>query len=336
MSLKRVSRAQLPRSTGPACVLLFGLGGAFGCSAYPTFRDVPINCKVDTEPYTAYEFDPNTVPPEARCDRDSTPDAGQIAAQVELIEGGGRCDSHQALVLRVSHNNDWGANCQFTSFVTDHLTNPDGSWQYFPRDESPWEGLSFWARAPGNTSKGFTLSLDDANTWDSKAGVGAHCKIYNAADGGLGGSTINAAIDPTTNQVVSGSAIASRLPDECGNNKGNSYTDVVTVTSEWAFYTIPWNQFTQQAYPNRVPNSVLTETGNVPGTGLLPNKLFGLSLRPAKEAPFELWIDQMRFYRKKGHGPGADAGSDALAASADAGLNAPAAGADAEPDATQM
>ena len=331
--------ARLRPRARPTCalVVLLGLGGAFGCSAYPTLRDVAIDCKVDTEPYTAYEFDPNTVVPDVVCDGDSTPDAfptGHYTQNVEPIEGNGRCESTQSLVIRVSHHNDWGINCSFNSFA-DHIVNPDGSWMYTPRDESAWEGLSFWARAPDNTSKGFTLSLDDANTtvYDAKQTPGGHCKNYNAADGGLGGATINAAVDPATGQVISGSAVATRLPDECGNNKTNSYTDVVTVTSEWAFYTIPWNQFTQAAYPNRVPNSILTETGNVPGTGLLTNKLYYLSIRPPKEAPFELWMDKVTFYRKKGHRPGADAGADALAVGADAGPDAPSAGADAGPDA---
>jgi hypothetical protein len=339
MSLKRTSRAQL---VGPACVLLLGLGGAVGCSAYPTFKDAPINCSVDKQ----YEFDPNTVSTDVVCDADSTPDAFPIGHddtdKVRPIEGNGRCESTESVVIRSSHHNDWGINCNFNSFA-DHTVNSDGSWQYVPRDESAWEGLSFWARAPDSSSKGFTLALDDANTTvkDAKSTPGGHCKYYNAVDGGIGGSTINAALDPATGQVVSGSAIASRLPDECGNNKGNSYTDVVAVTSEWAFYTIPWQQFAQQAYPNRVPNSILTETGTVPGTALLTNKLFYLSIRPPKEAPFELWMDKVTFYRKKGHGPdagpnapvaGADAGLDAPATGAEAGLDAPAAGADAEPD----
>ena len=280
MSLKRISRAPLRSPAGPACVLLLGLGGAVGCSAYPTFKDAPINCSVEDQ----YDFDPNTVSAYARCDGDSTPDSSPSTQSTETIEGGGRCGSKESLVLRSSHHNDWGTNCQLTSF--------NG-----PRDESPWEGLSFWARAPDTSSKGFTISLDDASTTDISEG--GKCKKYNATDGGLGGSTINAAADPITGQVISGSAIASRLPDECGNNKGNSYTDVMAVTSEWALYTIPWGQFAQAAYPNRVPNSVLTETGTVPGTGLLTDKLFYLSIRPSKEVDFELWIDKVTFYRKK-------------------------------------
>jgi hypothetical protein len=329
MSLKPASSARFPRSTGPALVLLLGLGGAVGCSAYPTLRDEPINCSADSD----YEFDSNTVSTDMRCDRDSTPDSGQSPPIPAPIEGGGRCGSNQALEISLVHNNDWGAHCPFTSFRTNYVTTDGGVSISLPRDESAWEGLSFWARAPGNVSKGFTVYLDDANTtvMDPNYTPGGHDKIYNAADGGLGGSTINAAVDPATGQVISGAAVASRQPDETGNNKGNSYYVVMLVTSEWVFYTIPWKQFTQQPYPNRVPNSILTETGDVPGTALLTNQLYGLTIGPPKEAPFDLWLDKVTFYRKKGHAP--DAGPDALAAVPDAGLDAPAAGADAVPDA---
>jgi hypothetical protein len=275
MNLQPTSRAQL---VGPACVLLLGLGGAVGCSAYPTLKDVSINCSVENQ----YDFDPSPPSITFACYGDSTPDA---SAGVGV--GGGVCGGPSAQVLISSHNDDWGSTCNGSSFG--------------PLDRSSYDGLSFWARAPDNSSKGFTLSLDDANTtvYDPNSTPGGHCKYYNATDGGIGGSTINAAVDPATGQVISGSAIASRLPDECGNNKGNSYTDVVAVTSEWALYTIPWGQFTQAAYPNRVPNSVLTETGNVPGTGLLTDQLYYLAIRPSKEVAFELWIDKLGFYRKK-------------------------------------
>jgi hypothetical protein len=276
-------------------------------------RDEPINCSADSD----YEFDPNTVPPR-NCSADSTSghdhDAN-IDPALATIEGGGRCRSQQAVVIRLSHYNDWGATCGFY----------DG-WSPSARNEAAYDGLSFWARAAEGTGTGFTLSLEDANTTSTTKG--GNCKEYNAADGGLGGSTINAATDPVTGQVISGSAIATRLPDECGNNKGNSYDYVMSVTHEWVFYTIPWGRFTQAAYPNRVPNSVLS-AGTVPGTGLLTDKLFGVDIRPPKEARFELWIDQLTFYRKKRH----DAGPDVAAAVPDAGLDAPAAGADAEPDA---
>jgi hypothetical protein len=272
-------------------VLLLGLGAAVGCSAYPTFKEVPINCSAEDQ----YEFDPNAVSTSVSCYGDPyTADASQSVAG-----GDGPCGSKSALVLRTSHYNDWGSGCNFYSFAAyDNATTKS-----IPRDEHTWEGLSFWARAGENTSKGFTISLSDAN--NTKIADGGNCKVYSV-DGGTAGQIIVNLTDPNTGQSISGSATASRLPDECGNNRGNGYDFVMTVTSEWAFYTIPWEKFTQWAYPNRVPNPVLTETGTVAGTGLLTSKLFGLGIRPPKEAPFELWIDKLNFYRKKGAG-GVDA-----------------------------
>ena len=272
MNLKPASRAQL---VGPACVLLLGLGGAVGCSAYPTFKDAPINCSVEDE----YDFDPNPPSMTFSCYGDSTPDSS-----VGVGAGGGVCGGQPAIVLRSSHNDDWGSTCNGSSFG--------------PLDRSSYEGVSFWARAPGNTSKGFTISLSDANNTDKS--LGGNCTTYTIPDGGVAGATITTFMDPSNpNTFISGTAIASRLPDECGNNHGNGYDLAMAVTSEWVLYTIPWGRFTQWAYPNRVPNSVLTETGNVPGTGLLTNELFSLAIRPSKEVQFELWIDKLGFYRKK-------------------------------------
>jgi len=285
MSLTRISRAQLARS-GCKCVLLLGLGAMIGCSAYPTFREESVNCAADSD----YEFDPKEVPPR-NCSADST--AGHdhdasIDPALETIEGGGRCGSQQAVVIRLSHYNDWGASCGFY----------DG-WSPIARNEAAYDGLSFWARAPGNTSKAFTLSISDANT--TAVAQGGNCIIYDAVDGGIQGSTITAFQDPTNpGVIISGSGVASRLPDECGNTtRTNAYTYVMSVTAEWAFYTIAFSHFTQAPYANRVPNTVLTEAGDVPGTGLLTSEIFGFDIQPPKETAFELWLDKIRFYRTK-------------------------------------
>ena len=288
---KRISRAQLPR--GLACVLLLGLGGAVGCNAYPTFRDEPINCSVEAE----YEFDPNPPSVSFACYFAATPDASAGASPGQ-IEGEGLCGARSAQVLRSSHCNDWGSTCNGSNF------GPSGS----GIDRSTYEGVSFWARAPGNTSKGFTISLYDANTTD--IGSGGNCRIYTGADGGLQGSTISAFQDPNNpGTTIGGAAIASRFPDECGNNRTDGFDNQMVVTSEWALYTIPFGRFTQTAFPNRVPNSVLTEAGNVPGTGLLTTELWSLSIRPPKEAAFEIWIAKLGFY-KKVQTAGPDAGPD--------------------------
>ena len=70
-----------------------------------------------------------------------------------------------------------------------------------------------------------------------------------------------------------------------------------SAATDWAFYTVPFNRFQQDPKPNRVPNALLTNTGNVPGTGLLTDQLLQLILRMPKEAKAELWIDNLAYYR---------------------------------------
>ncbi len=315
--MRTPSRVRVLRAWPLCAALVLGLGAAVGCGAYSTFKDEPINCSVEDQ----YDFNPLTVSFACYCD--STPDAS-VGVTPETLDGVGLCGTQSAQVLFSNHCNDWGSTC-----------GPNGN--FGPLDESAYEGVSFWARAPGNVSKGFTFSLYDANNTDKSAG--GNCTTYNIADGGVQGATITAFLDPSTGQPISGAAIGSRLPDECGNNHTNSYDYIMAVTSEWALYTIPWADFTQSAYPNRVPNPVLTDVGNVPGTGLLTTQLFSLGIRPPKEAPSALWIDKLGFYRRTRHdagpdiqAPGADARPDVLAVGAEAGLDAPAAGPDAEPD----
>ena len=56
-----------------------------------------------------------------------------------------RCDSHQALEFLAYGNNYWGAGF--------------GDWAHnsAPADGTGYEGISFWARSPGNTDKTFLL-----------------------------------------------------------------------------------------------------------------------------------------------------------------------------------
>jgi hypothetical protein len=296
MRLNRESREQFLRARQLyAGVLLLGLGGTAGCSSEPLYRDEPINCStVEAD----YDFDPMPATFTFSCYYDGTPDGG---GPLNPTVGDGPCGSKSALGFISSHNNDWGSTCNGSTFG--------------PIDRSNYEGFSFWARAAAGTSQGFTFSLYDAN--DTLApdpthpnAPGGHCKNYNATDGGIAGSTTVVVTDPQTNQVLSGVAVASRQPDECGNNKTNSFDYVMAVTNEWALYTIPWSKFTQGAFPNRAPNSVL-DAGTVPGTGLLTTELYSLGIRPPKEAPFELWIDKLSFYRQKLHDAGPDTEPDA-------------------------
>jgi len=336
MSLNRTARAQWTRTdrSGPirtrvlilgvggamgaicAGVMLLGLGGSAGCDKYPTAMDVPVQCSdddgYDVELLADFEDgDKHFWGPsgDTLCNPALPPDAGpnasvvigrdaSLSIAVEPINGDGRCGSTKALVIRSSHCNDWGSLTGFNN-----LGSP-------PKDESAREGISFWARAPGNTTKGFTLLLDDINTAtadpttvEEGSRAPSNCQ---GADGGTQPGQQTVTVVDTSGNVISGNSTGAPLPFQCGN----SYHAVVVVTSNWQFYTIPWAAFTQDAKPNRVPNVDLTQAGPVPGTGLLISKLRYLVLRFPKEAETELWLDNLGFYAKKGSLARWDAGSN--------------------------
>jgi len=96
---------------------------------------------------------------------------------------------------------------------------------------------------------------------------GGHDKIYNAADGGLGGFDDQRGGRSGHKSDHFGLCRCFAQPDETGNNKGNSYYVVMLVTSEWVFYTIPWKQFTQQPYPESGSQFDSDPDWDVPGTG---------------------------------------------------------------------
>lgn len=281
LNLHCISGAARARWAAAAGLGVFVLVTAPACDPYTTLKDVPIDCEADD----GYEFlslnNFDAVDEKVFWGAgDSTPwkvvgSDPNGNALVETISDGPRCDSNAAVVLRTSGNNDWGS-----LFGLNVLS---------PRDASAYEGVSFWARAPGNSTKGFMMLLNDPNTATMDA-VASNCIDLGNNQGAA----------PTTvyveGQAVSTSGAATRpvLPNECGNG----YTATMLVTSEWAFYTVPFGRFQQDPKPNRVPNELLTKVGNVPGTGLLTQELLQLILRMPKEARTELWLDNIAYYRR--------------------------------------
>ncbi len=117
-----------------------------------------------------------------------------------------------------------------------------------PENASGWEGIAFWARAPGGTSKGFTLSLTDDN---SESSATAYCRSY-VGDGGISTQTGGGpnGIDPSTGTPLSGSGTTrAPYPDECGNG----YTVARQVTTEWGLYQVPFSDFKQTRTPIESP-----------------------------------------------------------------------------------
>ncbi|HZL19827.1 MAG TPA: hypothetical protein VFG23_18980 [Polyangia bacterium] len=285
-------------------VLFLTLGGAVGCNAYPTLKNVPIDCTADSAYDIQYVYTFDTTASTmfyGSGDHPSDADVSQMPA-VQSLTDGARCGSTTALLLHTDHNNDWGSLF--------------GIYGFGPRDESAYDGLSFWARAPGDTTKAFTILLDDTNTENlampancsTDAGTtssptdagAAVCKNYCMPDGGTGGATPY--IDSLTGMVVGGTTSAAPPADACGNE----YYVVAQVTGGWQFYTFPFANFRQLAEPNRVPNAHLTETGNLaPLTYLLTSALMGLTFRMPPEADMNLWLSHLGFYRPKAGGDGA-------------------------------
>ena len=329
MSRKRILLVGLPRAAGVAVAstLLLGLGGVFGCSTYPTYKDLPTDCTAE-KGYEFYYSQTNPQDPDLTsldnfqkwfAAADYTPDAGVGAAvsanydattsyvasaQVNPVDlnpaDGSVCGNTSAVVLRASHNNDWGCLFGPYDFGNNHLENASGL-----------EWIAFWARAPGETSKGFTLAFTDENSAAAAASasgsgtIPSYCRNY-IADGGVSTQTGGGpnGIDPSTGTPLSGSGTTrAPYPDECGNG----YNVARQVTTDWRFYLVPFSDFKQTSNPNRVPNLVF-DAGSVPETGLLTSGLRNFVLRMPKAAEVELWLTKLAFYRKNAH---ADAGTDA-------------------------
>ena len=283
---------KLDRSLG---LVFTALVGAIGCARYSTWRDVPVDCTVEAQ----YQLDP-TVPntfafemvgaSAGWASADGSP-GSVMTFEVKTIPEGPRCGSAAALVLTAEKNNDWGSLFGLIPFGK--------------RDESAFEGMSFWARAGYESNTGFTILLDDPNTSNPdapavcSADAGApppppdggykSCKNY-CNDGGTGTGTT----DPGTGMIIPGTVSAAPEPDQCGNG----YATVLTVASDWRFYTIPFSKFFQSSTPNRVPNPALMMKGPIPDNGLRTSELLNLIFRMPKAVRTELWIDNLSFYRK--------------------------------------
>jgi len=289
MRRKRRSGTAWQRARVVSPALVVAVLGGLGCSKYPTLKTQ--SPTVDCAVMNAYDFDPTVID-----DGMHTYGSGDPFADANLTPGhtaipaGSLCEETTALEFQASGHNDWGDLFGFYGFG--------------PRDESAYEGMSFWSRAPGATNKSFTISLDDVNTFASDGTVVVNCTNYNV-DGGNQGPT-QPAVDPNTGIPISGTTNNAPPSNACGN----SYTTTVIVTTDWQLYTIPFTQFRQSAMPSRVPNDKLTEVGTVPGTGLLTNKIMGLVFRMPKAATTDLWLAKMAFYRNKTAGTAGDGGAD--------------------------
>jgi hypothetical protein len=267
-----------------------------------------LNCNAGAQ-YTidvreSYEFsDPLTYYAPWYAAGDFTPGAtisatvanpANLSSQVIMatpIEGSGRCGSHYALLLEAHGHHDWGS-----TFGDYRIGGNYAQGVYFPIDVSQYEGVAFWARDPGYTSrydgpttKSIALNLIDAEgSLGSTTGYGndydgSPCTQYNFDAAAVTSIPMNVATGatPTGSQAVAGLV----LPADACNNA--FYTVPITLTDEWQLYTIPFSAFTMPALPNREPK------------GLDVAHLMSLTISVPKEEQLELWIDDFGFYRTK-------------------------------------
>jgi hypothetical protein len=303
------SNVASPRATRRALPLL-ALAGLGACTAYSTKRNLPVDCTVQN----AYDVDNiNAEFSMAWSSHDSTSDAAWtsgdagnppvgILTAVATIPDGALCGDATALhVASQNYYNDWGAVFGFYGFGK--------------KVETTRQGLSFWARAPGNTNKSLTIILDDANTYNPGAMCthpgeiippgdgGANCTTYCTPDGGV--TSTGPITDGNGNVLSSGTSSAPLPPNGCGN----SYATTLVLTTDWQFYTVPFSKFQQQNTPDKVPNSDLKQTGPLaPTTYLLTPWIWNMTFRVPKDSPFDLWVDRLGFYSPKGTGDGGPVG----------------------------
>ena len=223
-----------------------------------------------------------------------------------------RCGSTGALELEAYGNNYWGAGF--------------ADWQHNAQsgeaDGHEYQGISFWARSPGNTDKTFLLRVDDRRTFVTQksppdggtlpAAVPGDQDLDHDGlpdgdqdldgDGLLGPGDIAGDTDcklPPAQKIgdpacyyggVQAPDAVTRVPQpgECGN----PFHTYVTTTEDWQLYLLPWSRLVQWPCPNRLAG------------GIDPAHIRKIEVRLEQGTHYDIWLDDIQFYRLR-----ADAGS---------------------------
>ena len=211
-----------------------------------------------------------------------------------------RCGSTGALELEAYGNNYWGAGF--------------ADWQHNAQsgeaNGTGYQGISFWARSPGNTDKTFLLRVDDDRTFVTQTTPpdgGTLPAIISGdqdldGDGLLGPGDIAAETNcklPPAQKLgdpacyyggVQAPDAVTRVPQpgECGN----PFHTYVTTTENWELYLLPWSRLVQWPCPNRLAG------------GIDPSTIRKIEVRLEQGTHYDIWLDDIQFYRLR-----TDAGS---------------------------
>jgi len=236
-----------------------------------------------------YSYGDNT-PGATRTDLDG--DGGPFPTQA--IEDGGRCGSLRSLLFVSSGYQDYGSGFgDYDPGGLQTLCAPNGTDLTGPIDASGYEGIAFWARSPGASTKTVQLEITDTHSYNSVNDAGmpnacTACMPYVEEAGANGVNVYTTSSVTASANVATGSSVASAEPPP--NSCGNNFSYWLITTDDWVFYQIPFSAFTQSAEPNRYPG------------GFDPSTFFTLIVVVDKEAQLSLWFDDFGFYPKKATG----------------------------------
>jgi hypothetical protein len=154
-----------------------------------------------------------------------------------------------------------------------------------PYDGGDFQGISFWARSASWADKSFTLVVETAQT--AKPSEVENEDQENPLD--CREPTINEGAAVYRTLADGTQQISSEVaePEDCGN----SFRKLVTITDRWEFYRVPFEDFWQEALPNRKPD------------GMDNASIYQLGIRADKEKWLEFWIAGLSFYRELGWQP---------------------------------
>jgi hypothetical protein len=279
-----------------SCLVLF----AAGCDQREPLPPVPVDCSVAD----AYEFlnISNFSGTESGWFQfaDPTPRGiPNIAVEgsnvpVAELEPPGRCGDTRFLRLQMERHNFWGAG------FGDWAHNAAAS----RANGTGYAGISFWARSPRNAEKQFLLNVDDGRTihFPPNPPDAGLLPVATAADQDLNGDGLVGPGDiaretqcrlPPPSEIAeadcykggasspTSGGVRVPEPSECGN----AFHVRITTTESWQLFLIPWRDLVQWPCPNRLEG------------GINPADIAKFEIKLVQGATYDIWIDNIAFYR---------------------------------------
>jgi hypothetical protein len=216
---------------------------------------------------------------------------------VTQVEAPGRCGDTRFMKLEAKGHNFWGSG--FGDWAhNDPASRANGT---------GYEGISFWARSPIYAEKQFMLNIDESRTIvldvdDGPDGLPLPVEQTGGTD--LDGDGF---IGP--GDIVLGSECLKPPPEELGepncynggvdsppsggvrvpepNECGNSFHVRVTTTERWQLFVFAWDDLLQWPCPNRLKD------------GINEADIAKLEIRFEQGTHYELWLDNIAFYRRR-------------------------------------